>query len=1121
MHGNEVNQTPPRTPPTTIVPHSQGTVSVLTLASFEPRQEQHEQIYVNEKEEFHEEDKVDMAPASATKAPASAGKDQKTRRKKAAPSTPGVFCTTKYKPPIEKSADVRLQYAQEKQMVKFRIPPDSGKNAVFQNLSNSLWGTVLHVDWEFMDVKRREADFQIHKYPGIQLMMTVFDSDLAKLMSEDAVGQNCPNTFRSISRRVVICPSCYNHVDIPLNKAIIQCGKDGGNSFNISQHRERTHSPTEEFPNLMKTVEVSSSNTVASPSMQSSISRFAHNLPSRFDAKKIVRDAIFCCVNDLGFPASTVERPEFREMLRQIHLNAPVINPRDFMMSNQAIAFTRVEEYNNAIRVVSNHATKIRSEYKSICGRSIPYVTICHDIWQGHKKDVLGVTLTYCDPRNCEIYRVPIGLVNTHGHTAREVSDHTIKLMRAFGLSQSDLSASVNDNTGAAVLAGKYIVDTKATGQCSMHKAELILKHATGLCTRSVRGVVVDSNESFVKVYSKFFKFASWLMSKRSPSRFKRYRNWNIKHGRVVNDIPMPNDTRVAGCPIMFQGFLRDIWSLKEYAEKGDGDAEWRTKFPTNEEWECLSQFEAVLGPLQSFSMLLQRDDPSANSAALIEAFFSRQEIMNMRTSGVDCVPTKKENYSLHEFWDGSATMDAIDSKRKVIVFEELHNATKTLINRLIKEYAAYFLKEKDTDAEKAILANPMLCFYAPEVLEHYKVYDLTSDMPRLVGHFVDDMVDKFSNKHHALGAAFAKQRAAAASAIQQPTDAIPQPTEAKIPQPTEAAAAPEGAQVPAAPAQEPPQPQPATVAAKAQGLQGIHARRGKRTGSFFSSYRQAKEQNAESLANITGTAAAAESEAKLRATLRRECHKELQTYLANCETEFKHKDWRDIISEYPTKTYADDSAKWTDDERAQFDGWCDEKDFLQLGKHFDVLGWWNENKQKYPKVFVTAIIWLTKPATNAAQERVFSKASWFDQNRLMRSQSPKTFEMRILGALNRPVIKRILENEAVLENAAKEKIRQRNLKLGRMEVLDLTSDDADIGVEMEEDGGIGIDLSPRAQVVQLINLTSDLHDFNKKNTWCFPYSCSAILVSYSGSTRAYRSGLGDGRFCGCCQHHG
>jgi hypothetical protein len=466
---------------------------------------------------------------------------------------------------------------------------------------------------------------------------------------------------------------------------------------------------------------------------------------------------------------------------------------------------------------------------------------------------------------------VPIGLIHTHGHTALQVCDHTHKLLAAFGWSQADLSASVNDNTAAAVLAGKYIVGTTKGGYCSMHKAELILKHATGLATRSADNVIVDSNESFVRIHSKFLKFASWLMSKRAPARFKRYRSWNLKHGRKVNDIPIPNDTRVAGCPIMFQGFLRDIWSLKEYAEKGGGDAEWRTKFPTTEEWELLSQFEAVLSPLQSFSMLLQSNDPSANSGSLLEAFFSCQEILTMRDGGVDCIPTKKENFSLHEFWDGSATMDAIESKRKLIAFADLKQAAKTLILRLIKEYAAYFLKEKDTDAEKAILANPLLCYYAPELLDHYKVYNLATDMPRLQCHFVDDMVNKFSLQHHALGAAFAKQKrmdtlaatttppAATSTPAATITVAIAAPVATVTAAPTPAATAPAAAITTAsaaAPATTTAAATAAPAATPATLKDGIHARRGKRTGSFFASYRKAKEQTLDQLANMTGTVA-------------------------------------------------------------------------------------------------------------------------------------------------------------------------------------------------------------------------------------------------------------------------
>ena len=51
----------------------------------------------------------------------------------------------------------------------------------------------------------------------------------------------------------------------------------------------------------------------------------------------------------------------------------------------------------------------------------------------------------------------------------------------AFRFTQKDLCATINDNISSAILAMKYIDGTNIVGNCKMHKAKLILKHATGL----------------------------------------------------------------------------------------------------------------------------------------------------------------------------------------------------------------------------------------------------------------------------------------------------------------------------------------------------------------------------------------------------------------------------------------------------------------------------------------------------------------------------------------------------------------------------------------------------------------------------------------------------------------
>ena len=83
------------------------------------------------------------------------------------------------------------------------------------------------------------------------------------------------------------------------------------------------------------------------------------------------------------------------------------------------------------------------------------------------------------------------------------MSNLTQNLLFAYGFSSKDLCTSVNDNTNSGILAGKYIVSNNKTGICEMHKAELILKHATGLATWKKKGQIVDSNPTFVKIYKR------------------------------------------------------------------------------------------------------------------------------------------------------------------------------------------------------------------------------------------------------------------------------------------------------------------------------------------------------------------------------------------------------------------------------------------------------------------------------------------------------------------------------------------------------------------------------------------------------------------------------------------
>ena len=126
-----------------------------------------------------------------------------------------------------------------------------------------------------------------------------------------------------------------------------------------------------------------------------------------------------------------------------------------------------MKSYNNFVELIANLARNVRLAYFDICGREIPFATICHDIWSGNKKDVLGVSIMFPDPCDGSLYHIPLGLLYAKGHSAAQVCAMTKSLMVLFGFSLKDLFHSVNDSTNSAMLACKYILEHRGQGNAT------------------------------------------------------------------------------------------------------------------------------------------------------------------------------------------------------------------------------------------------------------------------------------------------------------------------------------------------------------------------------------------------------------------------------------------------------------------------------------------------------------------------------------------------------------------------------------------------------------------------------------------------------------------------------
>ena len=113
------------------------------------------------------------------------------------------------------------------------------------------------------------------------------------------------------------------------------------------------------------------------------LDRFANKDPTtKVGARKAVQRAIYKCINDLGFPSSTVEKPMFHALLETVCRNAKLTSNKDFEISNKLLSSIHLQSYNKFVQLISMLISNVRTRYEELCGKTTPFATLCHDCWK-------------------------------------------------------------------------------------------------------------------------------------------------------------------------------------------------------------------------------------------------------------------------------------------------------------------------------------------------------------------------------------------------------------------------------------------------------------------------------------------------------------------------------------------------------------------------------------------------------------------------------------------------------------------------------------------------------------------------------------------------------------------
>ena len=240
-----------------------------------------------------------------------------------------------------------------------------------------------------------------------------------------------------------------------------------------------------------------------------------------------------------------------------------------------------------------------------------------------------------------------------------------------------------------------------------------------------------------------------------------------------------------------------------------------------------------------------------------------------------------------------------------------------------MKEFQSYVLTENDTKSELTICANPLLVITAPRAFKYMGYFD-DKDIEAMHHCFVSDMVNKFAGKPHELGAAFARQVELANRT--DPTENNNDPTENNNNNEDD------------------------------YGNDIFHAM----------AIQEAKKQ--QQLGNITGEFHTAATDSTARKELRKKCKDTFDDYVSYCEN-IVDINWASTIQQFPSELFVKESSSWKQSEVETFCKICTERNYIRVGKYFNVMGWWQAFADKYIYVYPNALMWLSLPATNAFQE--------------------------------------------------------------------------------------------------------------------------------------------------------
>ena len=357
-----------------------------------------------------------------------------------------------------------------------------------RNNEQSLAET-LENDWDYVVLKKHHGTSKVYEHMQLCTL-------------KDGVNHTdgCPAFFKKLiglnRNKYMVCMICKDELDKPLANCLIKCSPS--NTSNGTTHLNGLHgkyleklkqAKEEETKQKMKGKKKdkgskkrkkdTSIDSFMSPAATSSSSMATKKSEYKKRVATETNQLIHEFVNNGAHPDTVVTNGDFRALIDHLIEHGQDLKGHYKHMGQRKYVDIEEAKFSDLMEQVSELIEETRDWYAERTGRRVRFISVSHDVWDGKRKKINGVSLFFVHPETLQVYRIPIGLAPPLGADSQKLFQTCKGALDRVNVEEEDIFRPVNDNCATAKKTGRLLLcdgdeeeqEEQPNGSCDMqHK---------------------------------------------------------------------------------------------------------------------------------------------------------------------------------------------------------------------------------------------------------------------------------------------------------------------------------------------------------------------------------------------------------------------------------------------------------------------------------------------------------------------------------------------------------------------------------------------------------------------------------------------------------------------------